>query len=167
MKPALLVIDMQEVFFSEGPSVAESLNEAVMYINAAIDLFRARDLPIIVIEDIAEEEGRIPGSKGFETSPLINLETGDLRVHKTYGNGFNKTNLHQELQDMHVDTLILTGFAATQCVTSTYRGALDLDYDPFIFRGSLADASPDRVKFVEEIHNLLSYGVLAKLVELA
>jgi hypothetical protein len=50
-------------------------------------------------------------------------------------------------------------------VTSTYRGALDLDYSVFIFRGSLADSSPEHIKLVEEIHNILSYGVLAKLVE--
>lgn len=167
MKPALLVIDMQEIFFEEGPAVSQSLQEAVMYINAAIDLFRSKSLPVIVIEDIAEEEGRIPGSEGFETTSGINLGPDDLRVHKTYGNAFNKTGLHQELQKHGVDTLILTGFAATQCVTSTYRGALDLDYDAFIFRGSLADSSPERVKFVEEIHNLLSYGVLAKLIALA
>ncbi|MFN2282739.1 MAG: cysteine hydrolase family protein [Anaerolineales bacterium] len=166
MKPALLVIDMQEAFFEEGPSVALSLADAVMYINAAISLFRAKDLPIIVIEDLSEEEGRVPGSKGFETTSRINLSPNDVRVHKTYGNAFNKTNLHQELQNLGVDTLILTGFAATQCVTSTYRGALDLDYDTFVFRGSLADSSPERVRFVEEIHDLLSYKVLVKLISL-
>lgn len=167
MKPALLVIDMQEAFFEEGPAVAQSLSDAVMYINAAISLFRAKDLPIIVIEDIAEQEGRVPGSKGFETSSQIDLDPADIRVHKTYGNAFNKTDLHQRLQDLAVDTLILTGFAAAYCVTSTYRGARDLDYDTFIFRGSLADSTPQKVKFVEEIHDLLSYRVLAKLVSLA
>lgn len=167
MRPALLIIDMQEAFFEEGPAVAQSLTEAAMYINAAVSLFRTRDLPIIVIEDLSEEEGRIPGSKGFETTSRIKLDPNDIRIHKTYGNAFNKTDLHQRLQKLGVDTLILTGFAATQCVTSTYRGALDLDYEPFIFRGSLADSSPERVKFVEEIHDLLSYRVLVKLIDLA
>ena len=167
MKPALLVIDMQETFFDEGPQVARSLTEAVVYINAAIALFRAKHLPVIIIEDISQEEGRLPGTDGFQTTTRINLEQDDLRIPKTYGNAFNKTELHQELQARGVDTLILTGFAASQCVTSTYRGALDLDYDAFIFRGSLADASPERVKFVEEIHDLLSYKVLVKLLALA
>ncbi len=167
MKPALLVIDMQEAFFNEGPEISRSLKEAVLYINAAIALFRANNLPIIVIEDISKEEGRLPGTAGFETTSRINLDPEDLRIHKTYGNAFNKTDLHQELQELAVDTLILTGFAATQCVTSTYRGALDLDYDTFIFRGSLADASREKVRFVEEIHDLLSYKVLVKLIGLA
>lgn len=166
MKPALLVIDMQETFFSESPQIAQSLTSALEYINAAIALFRAKDLPVFIIEDIAVDEGRVPGSEGFETTDRIDLDPSDPRIHKTYGNAFNKTDLHQQLGKLGVDTLIVTGFAATQCVTSTTRGALDLDYDAFIFRGALADSSPERVKFVEEIHNILSYGVLVKLIDL-
>lgn len=166
MKPALLVIDMQEAFFAEGPQIAQSLTEAVLYINAAIALFRARELPILVIEDIAEDEGRVPGAEGFDTTSRLDLLPGDPHILKTYGNAFNKTNLHAELQKLGVDTLILTGFAASQCVTSTYRGAADLDYSPFILRGSLADSSPDLVRFVEGVHDLLSYGVLDKIIAL-
>lgn len=166
MKPALLVIDMQEVFFDHSPAVSESLTSALEYINAAIALFREKDLPIFCVEDIEEEDGRIPGSAGFETTSKIDLIASDPRIHKTYGNAFNKTGLHQQLQKLGVDTLILTGFAASQCILSTYRGATDLDYSPLIFRGSLADASPDRIRFVEEIHDLISCGALVKLFEL-
>ncbi len=166
MNPALLVIDMQEVFFDHSPAVAESLTNAIEYINAAIALFREKDLPIICIEDQEEEAGRVPDSAGFETTSKIYLLPADPRIHKTYGNAFNKTDLHQKLQDLGVDTLILTGFAATQCVLSTYRGATDLDYSPFIFRGSLADASQEKIRFVEDMHELISFGALVKLFEL-
>ncbi len=166
MKPALLVIDMQEVFFDHSPPVAESLTNAIEYINAAIAIFREKELPIICIEDLEEETGRVPGSVGFETTSKIQLLAADPRIHKTYGNAFNKTGLHQKLQDLGVDTLILTGFAATQCVLSTYRGAADLDYSPVIFRGSLADASQDKIRFVEDNHDLISYGALVKFIEL-
>lgn len=164
MKPALLVIDMQETFFGEGPEVEKSLSSAVMYINAVLELFREKDLPVLVIEDIDQGEGRLPGSPGFETTKNINLDPADPRIHKTYGNAFNKTDLHHQLQELGVDTLFLTGFAASQCVLSTYRGALDLDYTPLIIRGALADSSPERVRFVEEIHNLLSYGALKTML---
>ena len=119
-----------------------------------------------MVEDIEEEDGRTPGTPGFETTSQIDLLPSDPRIHKTYGNAFNKTDLHRQLQALGVDTLLLTGFAASQCVLSTYRGALDLDYAPLIFRGSLADSSPKKIRFVEEIHNLVSYGALVKLIEL-
>ena len=145
--------------------MAESLTNAIEYINAAIAIFREKELPIICIEDL-EEVGRVPGSVGFETTSKIELLAADPRIHKTYGNAFNKTDLHQKLQDLGVDTLILTGFAATQCVLSTYRGAADLDYSPIIFRGSLADASQEKIRFIEDIHDLISYGALVKFFEL-
>jgi len=88
MKPALLVIDMQEVFFTENPETSQSLTSAVEYINAAIELFRSKDLPIFVIEDVEKEDGRVPGSPGFETTTKIDLLPADSRVHKTYGNAF-------------------------------------------------------------------------------
>ena len=166
MKPALLVIDMQETFFSEIPTLTESLSNAVGYINAAIALFRGKNLPVIVIEDIAEEDGRVPGSDGFETTTKIDLLPTDPRIHKTYGNAFNKTNLQQTLLDLKVDTLILTGHAASQCVLSTCRGGSDLDYTTIIFRGSLADTSQEKIRFVEENHNVISYGSLKKFLEL-
>ena len=166
MKPALLVIDMQEVFFSEGPEVARSLDSAVINTNAAIELFRSYNLPIFVVEDIDESEGRLPGTPGFETTNKLVLAATDPRIHKTYGNAFNKTDLHQKLQDLDVDTLFLTGFASAFCVSSTFRGAKDLDYDPFLVRGATADASPERVQLIEEIHDLLSYGALVKMLEL-
>jgi nicotinamidase-related amidase len=157
---------MQEVFFDHSPAVAESLTNAIEYINAANAIFREKELPIICIEDLEEEAGRVPGSPGFETTSIIELLPADPRIHKTYGNAFNKTDLHQMLQDLGVDTLILTGFAASQCVLSTYRGATDLDYSPLIFRGSLADTSQDKIRFVEEIHDMISYGALVKFIEL-
>ena len=166
MKPALLVIDMQQVFFDSSPDESQSLTRAVEYINEAIELFREKELPVFVIEDIEEGDGRIPGSPGFETTSMIKLLPTDPRIHKTYGNAFNKTGLHQQLQTAGVDTLIVTGFAASQCVLSTYRGATDLDYDALILRGSLADTNPDHIRFVEDNHNLLSYGALEKLMEL-
>ena len=166
MKPALLVIDMQEVFFDFSPAVSESLTLAVEYINGAIKLFRGKNLPVFCIEDLEEEVGRVPGSKGFETTSKIDLLPKDPRIHKTYGNAFKKTDLHQQLTFAAVDTLVLTGYAASQCILSTYRGAADLDYTPLIFRGSLADANLERIRFVEEIHDLLSYGALAKFMEL-
>ena len=46
MKPALLVIDMQEAFFDFSPAVSESLTLAVEYINGAIELFRGKYLPL-------------------------------------------------------------------------------------------------------------------------
>ena len=164
MKPALLVIDVQKEFF-KSPRTAQSLNDAIEYINAAIDLFREKHLPIVCIQDIDEESGRVPGKDGFQLPQNLNILSSDLHVHKSYKNSFNKTPLAEKLRELGVDTVIITGYAAENCVLSTCRGAEDLDLTPIILRGSLASDNSENIGFVERINNILSYGSLKKILE--
>jgi nicotinamidase-related amidase len=164
MKPALLVIDVQKQFFKFSPTTAQSLDDAIEYINAAIELFREKDLPIICIQHVDEENGLVPGEEGFELPESLSVLPSDLHIHKTYGNSFNKTPLKEELQELDVDTVVITGFCAEYCVLSTYRGAQDLDLTPIILRGSLASSVLENIKFVESISDIVSYGSLKKIL---
>ena len=83
-----------------------------------------------------------------------------MHIHKTYGNAFNKTPLQNKLQELGVDTVIITGYCAEYCVLSTCRGAKDLDLTPIILRGALASDIPENIKFVESINDVISYGAL-------
>lgn len=165
MKPALLVIDVQKAFFGESPTTAQSLKDAIEYINAAIALFRGKGLPVIAIQQVDEEEKLVPGQEGFGLPEELQVLPTDLHIHKIYGNAFAKTELEGELRRLGVDTVVLTGFCAEQCVLSTYRGAEDLDLTPIILRGSLASGVLENVRFVESINDIISYGALKKVLE--
>ena len=164
MKLALLVIDVQKAFFEISPVTTQSLNDAMLYINAAIALFREKGLPVICIQHMDEEEDLVPGQEGFDLPEGLKILPTDLHIHKTYGNAFNKTPLQEELQKLGVDTVIVTGFCAEYCVLSTARGAQDLDLVPIILRDSLASGVPENATFVERISNLVSFGVLNKML---
>ncbi len=164
MKPALLVIDVQKAFFKFSPTTAQSLNDAIEYINAAIALFRGRDLSVICVQHLDKEEKLVPGEVGFELPEELDILSSDLHIHKTYGNAFNKTSLENDLQGLGVDTVIITGFCAEYCVLSTYRGAQDLDLTPIILRGALASVNLKNIKFVESISDIISYGALKKVL---
>ncbi len=165
MKVALLVVDVQKAFFKFSPATAQSLTEAIEYINAAITLFREKNLPVITIQHVDEDENIVPGTEGFELPDELNVLSTDLHIHKTYGNSFNQTPLADELRKRDVDIVIITGFCAEYCVLSTYRGAEDLDLTPVILRGSLASVVPENIKFVESISDIISYGALKKILE--
>jgi nicotinamidase-related amidase len=164
MKPALLVIDVQKEFFKADAQTVQSLNDAIEYINAAIALFRAKNLPIFCIQHIAEEDKLIPGEAGFDLPESLQILPSDGSIHKTYGNAFNKTALLSKLQELEVDTVILSGYCAEFCVLSTYRGAEDVDLTPILLRGSLASSHPENVKFVESTGNIISYGALKRVL---
>jgi nicotinamidase-related amidase len=111
-----------------------------------------------------KEAKLIPGEDGFELPDQLNILDSDLHIRKTYGNSFNKTPLEDEVRKLGVDTVIITGFCAEYCVLSTYRGTGDLDLTPIILRGSLASGSPENIKFVESISDIISYGALKKVL---
>ncbi len=160
MHPALLVIDVQKAFFEISPTTTASLNGAIEYINAAIALFREKELPIIAIQHTDEGDNLVPGAAGFDMPDTLRVLPTDLHITKTYGNAFNKTPLLEHLRALGVDTVIITGFCAEYCVLSTCRGAEDVDLKAIILRGSLASVTPEHVPFVEASNELISFGAL-------
>jgi nicotinamidase-related amidase len=160
MKPALLVIDVQKQFFKDDPDTAKSLNSAVDYINSAIHLFREQKLPIVFIQHKNEGDGLVPGTEGFDLPDFFEVLHGDMRFTKTYGNAFNRTGLAEQLKDLGVDTIILTGYCAEYCVLATYRGAKDIDLNPILLLGSLASNVKENIRFVESISQVVSFGAL-------
>jgi len=164
MKPALLVIDIQNEFFNLNQAASDSLKTAIECVNVAIDLFRKKNLPIVVIQHKSEEEGLVPGKAGFEVPKTVKLEPQDMQIVKTYGNSFTRTGLAEKLRKLGVDTVIVTGFCAEYCVLSTYRGAQDFDFTPIILKGSLASDNAEHIRFVEEITETISCGALKTLL---
>jgi nicotinamidase-related amidase len=164
MRAALLVIDVQNEFLDLNQRCSDSLKSAIEYINEAIDLFRKKNLPVVVIQHKNEDHGFVPGNSGFDVPESVKLKPKDIRIVKAYSNSFTKTNLAEKLKELRVDTVILTGFKAEFCVLSTYRGAEEFDFKPIILKGSLASDNAEHVRFVEEISETISIGALTTLL---
>ena len=109
MKPALLVIDVQNYVLDGFPGYAESVAKRAGVMNEAIAVFRRKGLPIIFVyhEDI--NDGPRPGSKGFEFSELIDVRDTDTKLVKHYPNGFNKTSLEDILPGDHISAVLIPG----------------------------------------------------------
>jgi nicotinamidase-related amidase len=161
MKPALLVIDVQNEFYDHHQ---ESMKSVIEYINEAIALFRKKNFPVVVIQHKNADQGFVPGNSGFDVPNSVKLEPQDVRVVKTYSNSFTKTGLAEKLRELGVDTVIVTGYKAEFCVLSTYKGALDFDFKPIILIGSIASDNAEHVRFVEEISETISFGALETLL---
>ncbi len=148
MNLALMIIDLQKAYYNDENK--HSIDSACEYINAILPLFRKANLPVFWVQHISDPDGVVPGANGFELIDLLQPEEGEYRIHKKYGNTFNKTNCLDIMNEKKVDTVILTGYCAEYCVLSTYRGAKDHDLTPIILRNSLASNTPQNIKFVEK-----------------
>ena len=163
MKLALMIIDMQKEYYV-GKTVAQ-MDRATEYINAAIPLFEEKNLPIIWVQDIAEDDGVVPGTEGFEFIDSLTPPENTIRIHKKYGNSFNKTDCDKILKEREIDTIVMTGFCAEYCVLSTYRGAKDLDYFPVLLKNGIASVEESNKEFVENISETITFGVLKRMLE--
>jgi nicotinamidase-related amidase len=162
MKPALLIIDLQKAYYRGDAQ--KSMDEACEYINAILPSFRDKGLPVVWVQHIDKEDGSVPGLEGFEFIDQLKPMEGEYRIHKEYGNSFNKTGLNEILKECDANTVVVTGYCAEYCVLSTYRGALDLDLTPVILKNALASGKRENIRFVEDINSVISFGILKKIL---
>ena len=121
MKPALLVIDIQNEFL---PAMSEQDKKTAFdYINGAIRRFHEKGFPVIRIYHSDPVAGPKPGSEAFEYPQSVLIRPDDPMVIKTYSNAFNKTGLEKLLREKGCNVLFLCGLSADACVLATYQGA--------------------------------------------
>jgi len=164
LRPALLVIDIQNKWLRSSPGLRASLEQRIDVINSAIALFRKKGLPIIRVYHVDKAEGPLPDTEEFDFLPSIEIAETDTRVIKNYPNAFNRTELADILALRKIDVVILCGLSATGCVLATYVGAEDNNLHPFLLRDGVAAGSEQHVRFAEEIFETLSVGALTQVL---
>ena len=150
-KTAFLVIDMQNFYVAE----VDTAISIVPNINRIAAVCRERGVPVVwVIMRCAEKEGApsqwalyhqyffteakgrnhltrlSPGNEGYELYPDLDVRDQDLVVTKRRFSPFvvGASDLHEKLQGMGVENLIVAGTATNMCSESTARDAMMLDY---------------------------------------
>jgi len=164
LKPALLVIDIQNAFL---PMMSDDKDMAMEYINALIEMFRKNGYPVIRVYHTSEEYGVTQGTPGFEYPESVKVLPGDPRVIKTYGDGFNKTDLDQVIRATGSNTLFLCGLSAVGCVLSTWIGAQNHDYQAFMVKNAIISHNKEYTRNIEEMFDAVSYDVVKLIIEQA
>jgi len=165
MKPALLVIDIQNEFL---PAMSEQDKKTAFdYINGAIRRFHEKGFPVIRIYHSDPVAGPKPGSDAFEYPQSVLIRSDDPKIIKTYSNAFNKTGLEKLLREKGCNVLFLCGLSADACVLATYQGAADLDFDAFLIREALISPDSAATRFVAGMCETVSYGALKVILKYA
>ena len=150
-KTALLVIDMQNFYVAE----VDTAISIVPNINRLAAACREKGAPVIwVIMRCAENEGApsqwqiyheyffteakgrnhltqlSPGNEGYEIYPDLEVRDDDRIVTKRRFSPFivGASDLHDILQGLGIENLIVAGTATNMCSESTARDAMMLDY---------------------------------------
>lgn len=163
VKPALLVIDIQNAFL---PMIPEKEKEMAMSnINSYIELFRSHGFPVIRIYHSSKEYGVLPGTDGFEFPSSVLIKPDDPKVIKTYPDGFNKTDLDKVIRESGSNTLFLCGLSAVGCVLATWFGSFNYDYKAFMIKDAIMSHNSDYTNNIEVMFDAVGFDVVKLIVE--
>lgn len=158
---ALIVIDMQNKFYKVTEGLEISVNKHLNTMNSAIELFRSRGSPVIMVmfdgfndgtnDDAENPDELVPGLSGSES---------DIIVHKRHMNSFLESDLEDAINRTGCKCIVLSGLVAQLCVLATYFRAFDLGFDPWILKGGIAATDENNVDRVEGITRVVTLDEL-------
>jgi nicotinamidase-related amidase len=167
---AFLVMDFQAAIVARVPGADELLERA----RAAIDLVRDWGGQVGYVRVAFEDDDfdfpdssrmglsvRDSGRAFHADSPTTAIDervapaAGDVVVRKTRVGAFSTTDLHDQLQDLGVDTIVLAGISTSGVVLSTVIEAHDLDYRVLVLAEGCADTDA-------EVHTFLLERILPR-----
>ena len=163
MKEALLIIDMQNDVVEK---MVTSGREVIPKIKRVLELFRKFKKPVIHIARVHRPDGvdvekfrkkifsekpfLVKGTNGAEIVDELSPAKNEYIIEKQRFSGFFQTELQILLNNLGVDTLVVTGIQTPNCVRATVIDAIGYDYDVIV----LKDATNAKTKEIHEA-NLL------------
>lgn len=142
---ALLVVDLQKGF-AHLPT-AHPMTDIVGNTVSLLDAFRARKLPVVLINVDARAPGR--SERAFSTAgmpadwtelmPELNRQASDHAVTKRSWGAFANTGLEQHLRQRGVTQVVVTGVATSAGVESTARQAHDFGFNVTLAVDAMTD----------------------------
>ena len=124
---ALVVVDMQVGLLDGLPK--HDLASVIQRINAVAALVRAHGGTVVWIRHCGKAgDGFAPYERGWAFLPGLDRQPDDLEVDKTLNDAFAGTALHDTLQRLAADRVLIAGWATDFCVDATVRSAVSRDY---------------------------------------
>ena len=143
MKQALLIIDVQNDYFSGGKMPLYQPEHALAKINQLEKQFLNENQPIIYIQHIKHTEN----ADFFEHETFgamlhenLKINEQSIIIEKHFPNSFLETQLLEFLQKRSIEQLVIAGMMTHMCVDSTTRAARELGFQPIL----IADATATR-----------------------
>ena len=162
MTKALLVIDPQNDYFPEGKIPLWNTDDVLESIERAIGKANAKNIPVVIIQHIANSEmGIAPffneGTTGADIHPRILAAAPNAPVVvKQFADSFEKTTLEETLTKLDVTELVICGMMTQNCVTHTAISKAAEKYSVTIL--------PDCCTTVDEmIHNIALHAVSTRV----
>jgi nicotinamidase-related amidase len=150
MKPALVVIDMQNKWISSAKTTYPDREAVINNINKQITQFRENGWPIFFFTLEHEADGstlsahdkKVWNISGTEEAALIDelrVEAKDFSLVKRRYSCFHDTDFLNIARGMGLTHLVLCGYQLSACVLSTAMDAYQHDFHPLVLSDCVLD----------------------------
>ncbi len=170
MSAALVIIDIQNDYFSGGNMALEGSAAAGANAGRLLARFRERALPVIHVQHLMARPKAgylMPGTHGAEIHAGVAPLADETVIAKRYPNSFRDTALLEALKAAAVDHLVVAGMMTHMCVDSTVRAAFDLGFKCTLaydacatralkFGDSMVTAAQVHIAYVAALHGLFA-----------
>jgi nicotinamidase-related amidase len=160
MKRALLVIDVQNEYFSGKLPVTYPYGSLDNIIKA-MDAAERNEIPIILIQHISAQNNSatfVKGSNEWDLHESILRRKFNYLVEKNFPGSFTDTELENILKTNEIDTVVICGYMTQMCCDTTSRQAFHLGYSVEFLSdatGTLAISNYAGRVTAEELHKAI------------
>lgn len=161
---ALLLIDIQENYFTPGPYLLYEPQEAADNTKVLLDKFRAEKKTVIHVKHNFEGLSDIQDT----VKPLPNEKV----IIKNYPSSFLGTDLDAYLKSKNIEKLVVAGMMSHMCVDTTVRACQDYGYEVTLIENACTtmnlcfDGKTFDAKTVHNIYMASLNGIFAKVIKL-
>ncbi|ENH65705.1 hypothetical protein FOVG_02147 [Fusarium oxysporum f. sp. pisi HDV247] len=136
----LIIIDAQNEY-AEGQLKVTNAAESRKVIAGLLEKYRAANGSVVhVVHDTPEGAPVFtPGTKLAEEFDELKPKDGEAVIHKNFPGSFTKTDLQSVLDKTGKKKVVLTGYMAHVCVSTTARQADELGFDVIIPEDAVGD----------------------------
>lgn len=129
-KCALLLIDIQNIYFTEGPFLLDNPEIAAKHANVVLDTFRKEGKPVIHVKHSFSNKGYVKDAEELnEFHDLVKPVTGEKVIYKKFPSAFLGTDLQEYLQENQIEELVVVGMMSHMCVDTTVRICQNYGYN--------------------------------------
>ena len=159
MKRALIVIDVQNEYFSDKIRVTHPQG-SFDNILTAMDGAALAGVPVVVVQHSNPAAAPVfaKGSQGWQLHPDIEKRDRNLLIEKNLPGSFTGTQLEAWLRERGIDTLAIAGYMTQMCCDTTSRQAVHLGFNVEFLSdgtGTLAVANAAGAVTAEELHRAI------------
>ena len=159
MKPALVLVDIQNDYFPGGNMELVNIDHASVNARQLLDQFRDKGLSTFHIQHTFLNNAAgffAPDTEGAEIHGSIDPLPGESVIHKHYPNSFRETDLLDQLKKNEITDLVICGAMSHMCIEATTRAASDFGFKCVVVQDACATRDiqfRDKTISAIDVHN--------------